>query len=314
MGTAVPTGTGDPGTFEVTDEVADLVHDAILKRTSGRITDQYGLPVQGATVTLRGSDLPEVPFTTDDAGVFHWDVQAGSYKVQVEHQGWGCDTVTTAAMEAPPERTDLLIKLTCGRPAPAPESGPALSGTPKVGQTLTVVPAAWPDPIDTGSTTLLRNQVPVTLGAGGTYVVQPADVGATFTVRSTGRRADHVQEGGTGQTVTFDGVQATSSPVTVGKAASTTKVTANAKKIRAGGKVKLTIVVGGAGVVGPTGKVTVFDGAKRLKTVTLTAAMRGKVVVTVVLRKKGRHKIAAAYAGSSTVAPSRSKVVVVTAR
>ena len=195
---------------------------------SGIVTDQYGRPLGGATVTLLRADTAAGPFTmvpdgsivmspsnranpdlTDAAGFFQWDVTAGWYQVQAESAG--CDTTTTPALEVPPERIDLVIAMNCSAAAPAPTTGPTVSGTPRVGQTIAAVSAVWPSPIEEAGLELLRNGTPL---AGTSHQLSPADVGAVFTARSTGRRPDYVTEGGTGDTVRFDSAQATSPGVT----------------------------------------------------------------------------------------------------
>ena len=60
---------------------------------------------------------------------------------------------------------------------------------------------------------------------------------------------------------------------------------------------------------GPTGVIQVFDGRKRIQSVTLSSTHKG--VVKVALRKpaKGTHKIDATYAGSDRVVASTSPKV-----
>jgi hypothetical protein len=69
------------------------------------------------------------------------------------------------------------------------------------------------------------------------------------------------------------------------------------------------------GVVGPTGKVVVYNGTKAIKTVTVTAARKGKVTIALPKFKKvGKAKIVAKYAGSSVVAPGNSPTVTLTVK
>lgn len=316
---------------------------------SGIVTDQWGRPIQGVSVTLMRADTEDGvytdvedgstvmsesnranPSTTDGSGYFRWDVQAGWYKVRAEKAG--CGPETTAAMEVPPERIDLVIKLSCtGAQAPTASAGPAITGQPKVGQTIRPTAATWPAPLVESDLELLRNGTPVALTAGG-YTLAAGDVGATFVARSTGLRPDYVQEGGTGTTVTFTSVTATSTPATgaAGDPPSTgtppttdtpqvpapSKSSANVsvkapKKAKAGKKVKVTVTVTAAGAR-PTGKVTLRDGKKVIATVTLTAAAKGKATFKVKL-KPGKHRLSAGYAGSSTVSAADSKTLTVKA-
>ena len=195
---------------------------------SGIITDQYGRPLVGATVTLLRADTDAGPFTvvpdgsttmspsnrtnpdtTDSTGYFRWDVVTGWYRVQADSTG--CATTTTAGLEVPPERIDLLIPMDCTAAAPVPTTGPVVAGTPKVGQTITAQAATWAAPLAQTGLELLRNGTPL---PGTSHTLVAGDVGAVFTARSTGRRPAYVTEGGTGETVTFTPVTATSAGVT----------------------------------------------------------------------------------------------------
>jgi chitodextrinase len=97
---------------------------------SGRVVDQSGTPVAGATVTLLRSDTPEGeftpvedgsdlmspanranPMTTDDTGAYGWDVVAGYYKLVATKDG--CTSATTGVFPVPPPVLDLDVVLEC---------------------------------------------------------------------------------------------------------------------------------------------------------------------------------------------------------
>jgi len=186
---------------------------------SGVVTDQYGRPIQGATVTLRRSDSQAGPYTavpngspimspsnrsnpdtTDAIGFFQWDVVTGWYKVSVDNGG--CDSTATPAMQVPPERLDLLVKMQCtGTSGPAPVSAPVLSGTERVGQTLTVSAGTWPFGLERTRTQWLRGGNVV--ATGSSYTLQGADAGQVITARVLAARPSYTQENGTGDVVTF---------------------------------------------------------------------------------------------------------------
>lgn len=195
---------------------------------SGIVTDQFGRPINGATVTLSRADTAAGPFVdvpngspimspsnrnnptiTDATGYFRWDVQVGFYQVKATANG--CEPSTTDALEVPPERIDLVVKLTCSAPPPSPTTPAAVSGVPKVGQTITATDAVWADPVTSTSLELRRNgeRLP-----GTTHTLTTADVGAVFTAVATGQRPDYVTEAGTGTTVAFAPVTTTSAAVT----------------------------------------------------------------------------------------------------
>ena len=199
---------------------------------SGVVTDQYGRPIQNATVTLLRADSDAGPFEvvpdgsdimspsnrtnpdlTDATGFFRWDVVPGFYKVAVTKAG--CTPVTTDAMEVPPERIDLLIKMTCTAPMPTPTSAPAITGTRRAGEALTAVPGTWADPLAHREFQWLNNGTPIPGATGSTYVPTAVDVGDAISVVDTAFRAPYTTEGGTGSTVEFAPATATSSAVTV---------------------------------------------------------------------------------------------------
>jgi len=108
---------------------------------SGSVVDQYGNPVQGATVTVLSSDTPAGPFravpagnaeidpttnpeVSDSNGQFAWDVLAGYYQIEASKSGCTAPgdpsdpTATTAALSVPPPQVGLEIVLDCGGSTP----------------------------------------------------------------------------------------------------------------------------------------------------------------------------------------------------
>ena len=168
---------------------------------SGNVVDQYGAPIEGATVSLLRSDTEDGdytvvpdgsnlmspsnrtnPDTTDVEGFFHWDVLPGWYKVGAEAAS--CTPVTTHAMQVPPERIDLVLKMTCDRAAPTAVTAPAVTGTPQVGNTLTVSDGIYRNGDLPTGTQWLRNGV-ATGSTGSTYLLTLADFGANVSARQT---------------------------------------------------------------------------------------------------------------------------------
>ncbi len=110
---------------------------------SGKVTDQEGLPINGATVTLglcasatsplpcpaiaansplitpnRNSETtPDAGTGDSGAGAFRWDV-SGTNNWSVTASAPGCTTRTIGPLLVPPPRVDLLIKLNCATNAP----------------------------------------------------------------------------------------------------------------------------------------------------------------------------------------------------
>ncbi len=121
---------------------------------SGTVVDPWGRPVAGATVTLLRSEEPDGDFTavangsalmssrnrrnpdtSGATGAFGWDVTAAWYKVRVQKAGY--TTFTSVAMQVPPERLDLVLKLSGGS---APVLKSTVSGPAQVGAKLTAKP------------------------------------------------------------------------------------------------------------------------------------------------------------------------------
>ncbi|HWJ85477.1 MAG TPA: Ig-like domain repeat protein [Cellulomonas sp.] len=101
----------------------------------------------------------------------------------------------------------------------------------------------------------------------------------------------------------------TSAVVKVKVAKATPKVTFTAPKKVAKGKVATIKVTVSATGVTPTGKVTIKDGKKVVKTVTIKS---GKATVKLPKLKAGKHKLVVTYTGSTTVASKASAAKTVT--
>lgn len=196
---------------------------------SGYVTDQYGRPLAGATVTLLRADDMAGPFVqvpdgspvmsddnrsnpsiTTGTGFFRWDVTEGWYKVQAA--AGGCQPTTTEPMQVEPARVDLLIKLTCDVSAPTME--PQVAGTAKVGETLTTDTSAWAS-LFQPTVQWLRDGVRIEGATDTSYALTAADQDATISVRHTATRPTYVQEEGRGAPVSFAPAHATSGGVEV---------------------------------------------------------------------------------------------------
>lgn len=292
---------------------------------SGVVVDQYGRSIDGATVTLLRSDTATGPFVavpdgsdimstanrrnptvTGPQGLFQWDVDAGWYKVQAEKAG--CSTGASEAMEVPPPRLDLVVKLDCQVAAPAPTA--ALSGTPSVGNTLTTSAASWPAFYEATSVVWKRDGQVV--GTGFTYPVTSLDQGHTLTVWQSSRRAAVAGDPGRQAPLSFAAVASQTGQVVVPAAplvqtASSVKVKLKAKSIKKSQRATMTVTVK-VGNRPATGSVVVYDGAKRLKVYSLAKAKKGVLTVKLPKLKKGRHALVVRYLGSATVAASAATV------
>lgn len=78
------------------------------------------------------------------------------------------------------------------------------------------------------------------------------------------------------------------------------------KKVKAGKRVALKLRVKVKGVAKPTGKVAIYDGKKKIKTVKLKKAHQGKRTVKVSGLARGKHKISVRYLGAKNIKADRS--------
>ncbi|GAB4012650.1 carboxypeptidase regulatory-like domain-containing protein [Nocardioides ultimimeridianus] len=233
-----------------------------------------GTAIAGATGTTY------VP-TAAEAG------KAITFEVTASKVGFTDAVATSAATSAVAEGTITNTVL------------PKVTGTAKVGSTLTASSGTWSVTGLTLAHQWTRDGSPIAGATGATYVLKAADAGTSVAVRVTASRTGYASS------------TATSAAVTVAKLPSRTRV-GGPKTPKAGHKVSFTVTVGGTGVVNPTGRIVIKDGSRKVATLTLTAAKHGKVVVSLAF-KKGRHKLTASYLGNGHVAASKSSALAVTA-
>ena len=175
-----------------------------------------------------------------------------------------------------------------------PSEPPSILGIPAVGQTLTASEGSWPGDPDFDYQ-WLRSGVPIAGADNRTYRVQVGDAGRALTVRVTARVDGYVPG------------QASASPLAIRRIASRTTVLAP-KTISAKKRAHLEVSVTAEGVDSPSGSVRIYVGSRLLRTVTLTARMRGEFPVTLPRLKRGRQTVKAVYSGSSATTGSTKSV------
>ena len=168
---------------------------------------------------------------------------------------------------------------------------PAVKGTAKVGQRLTANPGKW-----TAGTSFayqwLRNGKAIKGATKSAYKVANADIGARLSVKVTGSKAGYTS------------VSKTSSVTkAVPKLAAKISAKLAKKSVSKRAKAKLTVVVKASGVVA-TGRITVFDGKKKIKVAALNR--KGKATITLPRLKAGKHALYVSYAGNAKVAGKKS--------
>ncbi|WP_341229466.1 nidogen-like domain-containing protein, partial [Nocardioides salarius] len=164
---------------------------------SGVVTDQFGQPLDAVRTVLMRADSAAGPFTvvadgsalmspanrvnpdvTGPDGVFQWDVLGGFYRVDATKDG--CLDASTAELQVPPERLDLLVKMTCAAATVTPVTAPEVLGTPKIGTPLTATPGTWPGAL--AATRVEWRRGATVVGTGSTYTPVAADGGRTLTM------------------------------------------------------------------------------------------------------------------------------------
>ena len=235
---------------------------------------------------------------TDAGGDYSVPVRAGTYRVRFLYDGFSVfysakGTVATATnvvvvgITTTPNIDAVLDDGSVGNTAL-----PRISGTARVGSTLTASTGSWSP---TGVTLAYRwfaSGVAIAGATSKTFKATGAQVGKRLTVRVTASK--------TGVGSAF-ATSAATSVVMVQPAVSL------AQKVRKT-KVILTIKVTAIGLKSVAGKVKVFRKSKLLKTVTLKS---GSVVVKLKKQPSGKAKYKAKYLGSSPALPATKSIKVV---
>lgn len=181
--------------------------------------------------------------------------------------------------------------------APTYTVQPSVAGTHRVGNTLVARPGAWGEgTLPTFGYQWQRDGVDLAGATADAYTLRPADAGRLVTMRLTVNRTAY-------RPATF-----TTSQVRVARLASTTVASLPRQKVPAGKRAKLVVRLRSAGI-SPTGRVRVLDGGRALKAFTMATA---KQTLLLPRLKPGKHRLTVVYAGTSQVAGSRSRAVVLT--
>ncbi len=167
--------------------------------------------------------------------------------------------------------------------APSPTTASTISGTPRVGSVLRAGPATWPVP---GTSTFTWRVGGTVLGTGATLRVPRTAAGRQVTLT---------------ETFTAEGTEtavATSTTATVARAG--TRLRVGRKKLRAGRKARVTLVLSSAatpltGNVRIVWKATQRGNGKRVRRTVPVRA--GQVRVTLPARPRGRYRLTVRYSG-----------------
>lgn len=285
-------------TYTWTDE-----RDVVRTLTSNTVTVEVfdaqallaaisGTPAVGETLTA--ITLPDWPTT------FQWlrdgrqieGATGATYTVTADDAGSSLSVrVDVAAAEFTTSKTSEAVEV--AKVAPVLSAQLRAASVPTTG-TVTVdvtVEAAGISSAGGTVTVVAGNRSATGTVVAGTASIQlPAPAAGTHAVsvvyHGTSQIAQATADAGT---VTVTKV----TPGVVGKLAAT--------KVTTGQSGKVAVTVTAAGVTGPTGKVTVKAGSKSVS-VTLKAADKGKVTVTLPKLPAGKHAVSVVYAGDALVA------------
>ncbi len=184
---------------------------------------------------------------------------------------------------------DVPIEVTSTAEPIVNEKAPQITGSAKVGRTVTAKPGRWSVDGATFAYQWNRNGQPIEGATGERYAVTAADAGAKLTVTVTASAEGYA-----------DG-SADSAPKSVGKLDSSTRGSLSTLIASKNATVTYTVrVTAEAGVV-PTGEVAIYNGRTLVTTVTLDEGDNGQVRVPISGLGRGIHLLTARYAGNEQV-------------
>ena len=197
-------------------------------------------------------------------------------------------------------------------------AGPEAGVEPAATHTAGTAPAST----SYGKAFTIRATVTGVTGAGGTVTVK----NGTTTLASKALDADGVIDipigglalapGTHALTVAFSGTAdaaasqgSVSVKVVAAKSTTTGRLVAAKIKRTTAPKIAVQVTAPGVPTASLTGSLTVYDGSKVIKRVTLSAANRGRLTITLPKRKAGIHRIKVVFGGNPKVAASTSATV-----
>ncbi|MBC7591162.1 MAG: Ig-like domain repeat protein, partial [Salinibacterium sp.] len=193
-------------------------------------------------------------------------------------------------VSVPEAGTSIEVPITVTAVATVIENvtAPVISGKPKIGRTLTATEGTWSVESPILAFQWNRNGTAIASATAASYTLVAPDAGAKITVTVTASK-----EG------SLDGA-ATSAEVSVPKLRSSTSGSTNSTVVFGNQPVTYTVTVRGDDGVVATGEVAIYDGTRKITTVTLTTADNGRITVPVSLGR-GIHLLTARYLGSDSL-------------
>ncbi|MEN0072532.1 MAG: glycoside hydrolase family 95-like protein, partial [Propionicimonas sp.] len=215
-----------------------------------------------------------------------------SYKVVSADAGKDLSVRVTASVAGRADGTATSAAVRAGK-ALTKTPTPTISGTAKVGKTLTAKAGSWAPSKVTLKYQWLRDGAPIAKATKSTYKLAKADAGRKVSVRVTGSKSGYAS------------VARTSKVKAIAKVKATLKLSVPSSVAR--GRQATVKVSVSAAVGNPTGSVRVTVGGKSV-TASLAAAGRGQVSLALpALTKKGSYKVKATFTPSGATATSTAK-------
>lgn len=260
-----------------------------LTLTLSSLLFSNGGPTTGtAVVSAGGVELgsaaidPAIVDTTDESG-------RATVTVTIPEGTPGGTLVLTVSVPEAGTSIDVPIEVTSTAEPIVNEKAPQITGSAKVGRTVTAKPGRWSVDGATFAYQWNRNGQPIEGATGERYAVTAADAGAKLTVTVTASAEGYA-----------DG-SADSAPKSVGKLDSSTRGSLSTLIASKNATVTYTVrVTAEAGVV-PTGEVAIYNGRTLVTTVTLDEGDNGQVRVPISGLGRGIHLLTARYAGNEQV-------------
>ena len=182
--------------------------------------------------------------------------------------------------------------------APQNSAAPEVTGTPELGETLTVSDGEWDLEDLTFGYQWLRDGEAIEGATEATYVVTEDDLGTELAAEVTASKDGH-EDG----SATSEGVAVPDEPEEVEPVESVTKARLLGKLVKQGDRGQVKVKVTSGAESAPTGTVTVTAGKKSVE-VDLTEADNGTLKIRLPKLKPGKHEVSVEYSGDDATLAS----------
>ncbi|MBU2075746.1 MAG: Ig-like domain repeat protein [Actinobacteria bacterium] len=182
--------------------------------------------------------------------------------------------------------------------APQNSAKPAITGTPELGETLTVSDGEWDLEDLSFGYQWLRDGEAIEGATEATYVVTEDDLGTELAAEVAASKDGH-EDG----SATSDAIAVPDEPDVVEPVESVTKARLLGKKVKQGDRGEVKVKVTSEAESAPTGTVTVTAGKKSVE-VELSEADNGTLKIRLPKLKPGKHEVSVEYSGDDAALAS----------